>query len=176
MRPSLKLAMRNQKTLFSDVLLTLMLASLVVSCGRNPTSSAVPTTKAMAENQKREKLGLRQVKTIWYLYRTEFGAEDWKLKESDNWGSKRIQRDSSGKLLWEEDYYYSGKTFMTDKGQDWEMLTVHFDYGSGAFAVSYVGQDTTMAALLNKVAAHSTATEKLAVADEILKKWGMTRL
>ena len=89
---------------------------------------------------------------------------------------KKVHRDKSGKPDWEQDYYFSGKTFVTAKGQDWEMLAVHYDFGFGSFTVNYVGQDPATAAMVAKLSPATSASEKLLTADNILKKWGKSRL
>jgi hypothetical protein len=125
------------------------------------------------ENQERARLGLRLVSTNWCPYRAEFGEEDWKLASSDSWLAKKVHRNPSGKLAWEEDYYFSRRTFVTPKGQSWEMLTVHYDYDSGAITVSYIGPDPTVTTLLDRLGPGSTMKEKLLAVDQILKGWGV---
>jgi len=130
----------------------------------------------MAENQQRETMALRLVKPTWHLYRVEFGAEDYKENLQGNL-IKRVQRDPKGALAWEEDYYFSGKTFTTFKGQVIsEQLTVHCDYGNAMLEVNYIGEDPTVVELLEKVKNTPSANEKLSIADQILKKWGTSRL
>ncbi len=132
----------------------------------------------MPQNQQREKVGLRTVMPTWHLYRVEFGAEDWKLQASDKWGAKRIQHDSKGNPQWEEDYYYSGKTYKTENGgQDWERITVHYDYGPGILDVHYIGENSAIRAAFESLKSKaSSPTEKFLVVDETLKAWGMSRV
>jgi len=129
-----------------------------------------------SENQQRAKLGLRMIPPTWCLYSAEFGEENWKSVPPGAGGDKKSHRDKSGKLLWEEDYYFSGKTFVTEKGRNWEMLTVHYDFGSDSFTVNYMGQDPATAELVAKLGPASSVSEKLLTADNILKKWGKSRL
>jgi hypothetical protein len=65
---------------------------------------------------------------------------------------------------------------VTAKGQNWEMLTVHYDFGPGSFTVNYVGQDPATAEMAAKLSPASSESEKLLTADNILKKWGKSRL
>jgi hypothetical protein len=161
------------------VIFVLTLAVLFVGsgCNKSSTGSPQPSPNTMAENQQREKVGLRTVKPTWHLYRVEFGAEDWKVQQN-GWLAKRIQRDSNGNPQWEEDYYQSGKTYKTENGgQDWESITVHYDYGPGTLEVHYIGENSAIRAafdaLKNKA---STPAEKLSVVDDTLKAWGLSRV
>jgi hypothetical protein len=155
-----------------------VLLCIGISCDRQTSLSPGARSKTMAENQQRSILGVRTVKTNWYFYSAEFGEENWKIISSDGWQSKKIHRDANGKLIWEEDYYYTGKTFFTFKGQEvWESLNIHYDYGAVAFEINYSGQDTGILDAVKKLEEPPTTTqEKLSTADEILKRWGMSRL
>ncbi|MCX8154902.1 MAG: hypothetical protein N3J91_00385 [Verrucomicrobiae bacterium] len=160
---------------FSAWALTLFF--LAVACNRSSTSSPQPSPNTMSENPQRERVGLRTVKATWHLYRVQFGAEDWKVASND-YLAKRIQRDSQGKPQWEEDYYYSGSTYRTENGgQDWERITVHYDYGPGTLEVHYIGTNSTIHAAFDGLKSKaSTTAEKLSVVDETLKAWGLSRV
>lgn len=154
----------------------LVLGPTMTSCNSRSTSGPLSNSNMASENEQRVNLGLRVIAPTWCLYRAEFGEEDWKTTSSGASIDKKVHRDKSGKLLWQEDYYFSGKTFVTAKGQDWEMLVVHYDYGSGSFTVNYIGQDPAVAGIVAKLIPTSSASEKLLAADNILKKWGKSRL
>lgn len=156
--------------------LVLALMCVGVACNRSSTAGPQPSPNTMAENQQREKVGLRTVKPTWHLYRVEFGAEDWKVKQNGSL-AKRIQRDSKGNPLWEEDYYQSGKTYTTENGgRDWESITVHYDYGSGTLEVHYIGEDPAIHAAFDDLKSKaSTPAKKLSVVDDTLKAWGLSR-
>lgn len=162
---------------YASRLIVLLAATIVlgVSCGDRQPATVVSGAKLATENEERAKLQLRQIHPDWYLYRREFGADDWKIASSDGL-VKRVQRDTTGKLLWEEDYYYTGRTFSTSEGQQWETLTVHYDYGPRKLLVSYVGQDATTSSLVGRANSLATTTEKLSVVEEILRRWGIPRL
>jgi len=52
-------------------------------------------------------------------------------------------------VLWEQDYYYSGASYTTSKGIDWEFLAVNYglQYHSEP-ALGYVGTNAAIAALV----------------------------
>ena len=160
-------------------LTTLLVASLllVTSCGKDPAATAGPSANMKTESLERSRLGLRQIHTNWFRYRSEFGAEDWKIASSDRWLAKRIQRDTAtGKTIWEEDYYYTGRTFVTPEGQQWEEITVHYEYGPRKLLVSYVGQDAATTSAVEGANSLPTLTEKLSAVERVLEKWGIPRL
>src|SRR4051794_17744355 len=122
-------------------LLMLLLACVVFCAGlscQKPSKPPVIPAVTLAENAERTRVGLRLVQSTWYLYSTQFSEETWKIKE-DGYEGKRIHRDMENKAVWEEDYYYTGKTFLFPPKNmtDWEMLTIHYDYPSKVFTVTY---------------------------------------
>jgi hypothetical protein len=150
---------------------------LVTSCGDRPAPTVVPSANMKTENLERSRLGLRQIHENWFQYRTEFGAEDWKIAASDRWLAKKIQRDTAtGKPLWEEDYYYTGRAFVTPEGQQWEEFTVHYDYGPHKLVVSYVGPDVATTSAVERANSLPTLAEKLSAVERVLEKWGIPRL
>lgn len=166
----------NTSVVVAALALALLCAS--VACNRSSTAGYQPSPNTMAENPQREKVELRTVKATWHFYRVEFGAEDWKLDAADRWGAKRIQRDSKGNPQWEEDYYHSGKTYRTENGgQDWERITVYYDYGPGTLEIHYIGENSAIRAAFDGLKSKaSTPAEKLSVVDNTLKAWGLSRL
>jgi hypothetical protein len=163
-------------TLIRTLILTLLCAG--VACNNKLMNTPQLSLKTMSENQRREQLGLRPVGRMWHPYRVEFGAEDWKLDASDKWGAKRIQRDSKGDPQWEEDYYYSGQTYkLENEAQDWEKITVHYDYRTGSLEVHYTGMDPVIRASFNDIKSGArTIAEKLSIVDNALRTWGLSRL
>ena len=71
---------------------------------------------------------------------------------------------------WEEDYYYSGRTFLfpPDNGTEWENVIVHFDYPSKLFTLTYIGLDGSILSLFGQSGPNAT-TNKIGIADTILK-------
>jgi hypothetical protein len=163
-------------TLRCTMLLMFCVLCASMSCRKaTPVTGTVPAI-TMAENSNRAALGLREVKTNWFIYNVEFGEEKWKITR-DGYEAKKIYRDSDNKIQWEEDYYYTGRTFreFPDSPQGWEMLTVHYDYTTRELNVYYVGIDPAISALMTKITPASTMSNKLSVANDILSKWGIPR-
>ena len=132
----------------------------------------------MAENAERSKLGLRLVKTNWFLYSVEFSEENWKLTPN-GYEAKKIHRDANNVVTWEEDYYYSGKKFLFSpekKNTTEEFITIHYDYTTSSLNISYVGLDPSITAMFGGHGPIETISNNISVADEILKKWGISRL
>jgi hypothetical protein len=166
----------------------LTLSCCISGCKRSttPPSPASAPASTAAENKQRAALNLRQVKANWYLYGIEFGEEVWKIRSSDPSGAKQIKRDADGGLVWEGDYYYSGATFATIDGTQWEMIQVVYNWvanesggikgAANELSVDYVGQNPAVSALLDTIKPTSTNAEKLSVVDQILKMWGIPRL
>jgi hypothetical protein len=148
-----------------------------ISCQKATTTTGVIPAITLTENSNRTVLGLRLVKTNWLLYDVEFGEEKWKITP-DGYEAKKIYRDSDNKIQWEDDYYYTGRTFRHDPDgpQGSEMLTVHYDYIARSLDIRYVGEDSSISGLLTKITPASTISNKLSVADDILSKWGIPRL
>jgi len=131
------------------------------------------------ENHKRVELGLRVIRPPdWYLYSVEFDEENWKKTSAGDYEAKKLHRDPDGRLVWEEDYYYSGRSYIEPNNgvRVWEMLTINYDYTSSSLAVEYGDDDPTIQSLIDKLSAGSTMKEKLSIADQILTKWGLSRL
>jgi hypothetical protein len=171
-------------------------------CGMvNPTTPpahARPTYTAQS-NLLRSRLGIRQVKAGWKydgLTADANTVDTWQSHELRGWRNGKIVefgKDHSH-VVWERDYYYSGRIF-TDpdphNGTDEELLAIDYDYGSQRFLINYVGIDRTSRALLEDLSTASdgppgvagqsmayvarTNADTLAVADEILRRWHLSR-
>jgi hypothetical protein len=169
-----------------------LVAWLALGFGCSPSGgfSTVPPNDTPQSNQTRVQIGLRPIKSDWTFYGREFQAEKW--KDGTNL-CKMVQRDSSGALLWEQDYYYSGLSYATPKGTDWEFLAVNYDYAAKQAALDYTGTNAAIAALVQNLTlipfgpkdqfgqrtqsrAGSDNQETFAVADKVLAMWNRTRL
>jgi hypothetical protein len=130
-----------------------------------------PPEKIAQTNELRRQHGVRQIKDDWVFYIRNFGEEVWKDGEG---GSKKVCYDDySGKhgtsrsheysydydrILWEEDYYYTGRTFPsfdTDAGTTYERLTVHYDYRTRRFTVFLMTDSQEVLAVANSVGFHA---------------------
>jgi hypothetical protein len=168
------------------------MAWIIVGFGCSPSGSfsKVPPSDTAQSNQTRAQLGIRPIKKEWTFYGREFQAEKW---EDGTNLCKMVQRDTAGALLWEQDYYYSGTSYATAQGTEWEFLSVNYDYSSKQASLDYVGtnmaiatlfQNLTLAAFGSKdefgrrTQSHvgSNNQETFAVADKVLAIWSRTRL
>ncbi len=170
-----------------------LLVCISFACGCSPSGgfSTVPPKDNLQTNATRTKAGIRAIKKEWAFYGREFMAEKW--KDGTNL-CKMVQRDKSGALLFEEDYYYSGATFLNAKGDtEWEFLSTHYEYSSNRFSLSYVGTNAAISALFKnftltpigskdqsgwQASAHAGTNDQqtLDVSDKVLAMWGRTRL
>jgi len=162
----------------STVLVLFAFLLMIMSCQKSSTTISASAAITMAENKQRAIVGLRLVKTNWFLYSTQFNEESWKINSADEYEAKKIHRDPNGTVIWEEDYYYSGRTFLfpPDKGTDWENVTVNYDYTKHLLTVSYVGVDPSITRLFGGSGPIIQMTNNMSIADEILKKWGISKL
>ena len=158
---------------FGVVLLTLCLAC---SCMKEAAPPIMPADVEQT-NGKRQTIGIRLIKPDWVLGRTEFGAEDWLLNTNRASFCKRVQRDSHSVILWEEDYYPSGKTYTTFDGTCTEELVIHYDYGKRLYFLHYLGTNDVSAKIAEpfREGTHDV-TALTRVADTILVPWGLSRL
>jgi hypothetical protein len=161
-----------------------------VGCSRSGGFSTVPPKDTPQTNQARAQIGIRQIKTNWSFYGREFQAEKW--KDSTNL-CKVVQRNKTGALLWEEDYYYSGISFDTPKGIQWECFSVHYDYTTKRASLDYVGTNAAISTIIRDLkltpfgskdqvgqrtqsSVGSDDKETFAVADKVLAIWNRSRL
>jgi hypothetical protein len=159
-------------------------------CSRSGNFSTVPPKDIEQTNEARAKIGIRAIKGEWTFYGREFQADKW--KDGTNL-CKMVQRDRIGALLWEQDYYYSGASYPTAKGTQWEFLSVNYDYSAKQASLDYAGTNAAIATLFQNLAlapfgpkdpsGHHTQShvsrndhDTLAVADKVLAMWSRTRL
>jgi hypothetical protein len=153
----------------------LSLVALLVGCGKRSGFSTTPSPNTFAENPERVRVGMRAVQTNWYFYGAQFGADDWKETESGD-PAKRIQRNEAGNPIWEEDFYYSGKTYADANGtRCWEHITVRYDYGTKKLEMFYMGNTPGLSDKFPLGNFKATNDRKLETLDETLKAWGLSR-
>lgn len=127
-------------------------------------------------NRQRERVGLRLLKTNWCFYGTRFFADDWK-ETSVGPLCKRVQRDKSGAIIWEQDNYYSGVSYRNMSGQEWERVVVQYFYTNAMFQVFYVGTNSVMEKEFDQLALRKITIEDVTnVVDKALATWGQRRL
>jgi len=163
---------------------------LGLGCSRSGSFSTVPPTDTPKTNQARAQIGIRQIKTNWSFYGREFHAEKW--KDGTNF-CKVVQRGKTGALLWEQDFYYSGVSYATAKGIEWEFFSLNYDYTNKRVSLDYVGTNAALAMVMQdlklvpfgpkdqlgqRTQSHvgSNNKETLLLADMLLGTWNRTRL
>ena len=176
----------------TDFHLSIVLCWLALSagCSQSGGFSTVPPNDTPQSNQARVQLGIRPIKSDWAFYGREFQAEKWQAGTNL---CKVVQRDNRGTLLWEQDYYYSGLSYATSKGTDWEFLAVNYDYSTKRASLDYIGTNATISVLLQNLTpapfgpkdqfgqrnvshAGNSNQEAFSVADKVLAMWNQTRL
>lgn len=139
------------------------------------TASRPPDAEIQRDNVLREKIGLRTVKPEWHFHGEQFGERDWKLPNSDR-QAKRVHRKDDT-IVWEEDYYYTDKTFRTHDGTAWEFLTLHYDYRGDRISIHCVTTNAMLKALAEPYTFGTTNIhEAIRTAEDILSQWGLSRL
>ena len=137
--------------------------------------------RAEQTNQVRETLGIRPIKKTWLFCYRQFSEETWKDGE---FLCKKVARSGVGTaILWEEDYYYSGSTYIDiNGGKNWESLTVGYNYGSRQFYLGYVGVSPTLNSLVETLPRSTsvgmmgeTNGQTILTADKILTGWNRVR-
>ena len=133
-------------------------------------------TDIQQTNQKRREIGLREIKPEWTLYRTEFGAEDWKWGSGATSFCKRVQRGTNTtEIVWEEDYYYSGANYSDMDGTHWESMTIHYDYPKKLYFVHYLGMNAVFVKTAEPFRTGTTNIDSAAKASEsILSHWKLS--
>ena len=128
-------------------------------------------------NEDRIQRGLPIISENWVTGNI-WGTETmWNL---DGWNSNSGKAVHSGKKVayqdgkrtWEEDYYYSGRTFDgsiidPDSGTAWESITVHYDYTS---------PDDSWSCHVISDRHGGITTVTIQDAEKILTSWGLSRL
>ncbi len=167
-----------------NILVLFLLAVSAGGCG--PPVDMTPPTDIASTNAVRRSIGIREVKPEWeYDGRSKWNEQKW---GAPGGGLRKIatRDDETDKIVWEQDYYLSGKSFPDPEGGTLsETLTVRYDYRSSMVALAYSGEDPAaekLIATLTLREPHShfdrgkTNAETLAIAIEILKMWNQSLL
>lgn len=159
----------------------LLLCIALTGCNGGTSVSQDPPTDTEQTNQVRETLGIRPIKKTWLFCYRQFSEETWKDGE---FLCKKVARSGVGTaILWEEDYYYSGSTYIDiNGGKNWESLTVGYNYGSRQFYLGYVGVSPTLNSLVETLPRSTsvgmmgeTNGQTILTADKILTGWNRVR-
>jgi hypothetical protein len=162
-----------QMTPLLPKLLCAALIAFVVKCDQAPT----PPADVAATNVVREKLGLRKVMPTWRFAGSEFSEDRWTdvTPPIGKHECKRLHRDSDLSIEWEEDYYYSGHTWI-DSNDDGTL------FESGTFAFSYAGDNAAIRKRVDSLQSTSDGhvgadnDQTLKEVDAVLSTWKISRL
>lgn len=162
---------------------SLVLCFIALGCKDKDDFSTTPPTDTKQTNQVREKIGIRRIKDNWTFYGRQFSTEKWS-NNSKNLCKIVMRAQDGNEVLWEEDYYYSGATYVdpNNGGTVWEFLTIHYDYCAERFYIGYTGINPAIMSLLKKLENTShglmgeTNESTIFAADSVLEKWGLKRL
>lgn len=166
------------KVQISFLVLIGFLAFIILSCSNAEESMKTKvSTDLTSTNQIRQQIGIRTIKSTWFFYGQRFHADDWKLNQSGPL-CKRVQYDEKDRnMLWEEDYYYSGKKFSHLDGIAWERIVIHYDYIKKVFYVHYSGTNSTIKEKFSSYRDGISDINNIAdTIDSILKNWDLSRL
>ena len=117
------------------------IALFFFSCGRMGEFGDSKTTNVEETDARRAELGIRQIKPNWML--GEFTSDEHRWGYPSAGLAKKLHFDKSGREDWEEDYYYSGARYLAwdNETEDFEMISVLYDYSLNQFEASYLGRN-----------------------------------
>jgi hypothetical protein len=160
--------------LFGAMLLNLVLCA----CGE-AVEQTTPPADLKALVRIRMEHGLRLVEPEWMLLHNDGIHVVWGYPQSKGAGHAKQVKMQHGVPSWEEDYYYTGRSFPSSDGDatSFEQLTLHYDYGTKLCGIRLVTDDP---ALFRKVS--DEAEEKglplkdaLSLRHAILSAWSLKR-
>jgi hypothetical protein len=163
---------------YTFIIAGMFVVSILLGCHNKHTGSvASPIADSFRDNAKRKRVGISEIETNWFLYRREFGAEDWKETSESKFPRKRIQRDKENILHWEEDYYYSGRTYITENGGiSHESITMHYDYRTLQMSIHYIGPDAVLRNEFSQANLPQADEQKrLLLLNSTLSTWGFPK-
>lgn len=128
------------------------------------------------ENARRERIGLRTVKPSWHFEVDSSPVEQrWKFTKDGRF-AKTVHRDR-GKIKWEWDHYSTDNLVTRGPGLFRESLSLQYDYAQKSVKLRVCTTDVEIQALLEPYLDGTlNVAEAMGVADQILAKWGMSRL
>ena len=124
----------------------------------------------------RNKAGLRAVSPAWRITSQDRNYVSWGYPGGGR--AKQVHFDSKH-VIWEEDYYHTGRQYPSLDGEDtsFEMLTLHYDYETGFCAVRVVTDNITLDTAVEGTASETgiELSRAFELADSILSVWKMKR-
>lgn len=133
----------------------LCLSVLVAGCNpQAPSSTQMPPKPASQPigrtlNPLRRELGLIPIGDNWVLYKSNTNEEHWVVRKGSPSG-KTVFKDSSGKVIKEEDHYYSGVRFTDRHEYGSEFISAIYDYQTKQIALGYSGTNKTAEAVVSR--------------------------
>lgn len=167
--------MRNVNDRESDAVpgkpsLIILLALLVIAgCRPDIPNIASAHQRGLAENPKREKMGLRRIEASWICFRSIDGEDEWVTDlKTDTAAVKVVKRGTTGSLQWEIDSYWSGRLVMMDDSKFQEEIKLYCDYTSGQLEIIYLGDDREIRSWAEDA---RTNPLRLEVIERVKSKW-----
>ena len=162
---------------FSTIWYVILITILSIS-GCNDSRS---TDKLLAKlKHDREIVGLRPVGLDWTLERVTTKYIRWSYAHAfmKNGELAKVTEYRLDEPVWEEDYYYSGRSFPAADGDGAtmkEQLTIHFDYKANLCAVRLISDDKSLMNLVHGQLEQTglAISDAMPVAQVIMRKWGL---
>ena len=137
-----------------------------------PGCGVPPSQLGAGHNNVRKEKKLPIVKPDWKVYQSLRTETSWSSPYSCDGTPGHAGKKVfcvKGAVLQEEDYYYSGKTFVPswdpDASKVSEMVTIHYDYAK-----------TNSPWTCSHVTSNGLTHLSLAEAEDVLRSWGLERL
>jgi len=132
---------------------------VIVGCScdnkKDPGLIGPSSLEIQKSNAVRRELGIREIKDTWRFYYRKVTEETW---NNGAYQCKKVAYwdNSYSKTKWEEDYYYTGKTFLSIPGDPGERISrelfyVHYGYGDKTFSINYMGLNASILTMLQKL-------------------------
>ena len=126
--------------------------------------------RGLAENPKREKIGMTRIEPSWICFRSIEGQDEWIIAAKKEVSTfKVVAHAADGAILWETDSYSSGRVVTMDDNIFQEEIKLYCDYASGDLRIIYLGDDGEISRWIQ--GAIGINAECLKVIDRVKLKW-----
>jgi hypothetical protein len=144
---------------------------LMTGCNRNLPNLKIPYQRGLAENPKREKVGLRLIEPSWICFRSINGKDEWIADpKRDSAAIKIVRHDMDGALLLETDSYPSGRYVELNDVRFEEEIALQYDYITGEMEIIYLGDDREIRSWIDD--SKKDNAQCLKVISKVQSKWG----